>query len=758
MIAGACTLAFLRRLRVTQAAAFVGAVIFELNGTFAWHGAPIASPMAFLPMLLLGVEMLRARVAEGRAGGWWIIPPALAWSIYAGFPEIAYINGLFVGLWSLARLSGLENTKRARFLGKLGFAAFIGLLLSAPLIVPFAEYVGRAYIGPHQAAFAHAKPPYATLPLYLMPWLYGPIFSFDDSSNLVSATWGGIGGYFTAAQLLLALLAATVCRRRLRFILLAWIAVCLAKCFDLRPISDLVNLVPMIKTAAFYRYASSSWEFAGAALIALAIDGMQRNERPLPDRVLITTSLVALIVSGALWSQQDILHDLLKIHGYRQYFYIAISWFVVSCSAATALILSVRRWHCATGVLICLMIIDACLAYALPIRSGVKHLATPEDGVAFLGSHVGLQRVYSLGPLAPNYGAFFRIAQINHNYLPVSQDWVDYVHNHLDTNADPIIFNGSFGHKDAAKQLITRLAAYESLGVKYVLAPPGTDPFIESSLPSSDTQQTGETTVKMDGSSSTTVSWLLSAQDAGRSAQAITVVIGTDDGRSDGVLSVQACTDRDVCSRGTANVKGAIDHAPIKIKLDAPLALSAANNPQRINVTLEYQRATSPLELWLMTTNASRSVQVDGKEVTSAPSVALVYPAKAETGVSLVYSGADMSIYALPKAAAYFEDSSGACDVRFVERESLSVECRAASQLLRREAFYPGWHARVDGRESTILRGNDLFQHLDIPKGKHTVVFDYYPTGSWLILVGFALGCCLWMVGFWYEHKSRRRV
>ncbi len=342
--------------------------------------------------------------------------------------------------------------------------------------------------------------------------------------------------------------------------------------------------------------------------------------------------------------------------------------------------------------------------------------------------------------------------------MPVSQDWVDYVHNHLDPNADPIIFNGSFGHRDAAKQLITRLDAYESLGVKYVVAPPGTDPFIESSLPSSDTQQTGETTVKMDGSSSTTVSWLLSAQDAGRSAQAITVVIGTDDGRSDGVLTVQACTDRDVCSRGTANVQGAIDHAPIKIKLDAPLALSAANNPQRINVTLEYQRATSPLELWLMTTNASRSVQVDGKKVASAPSVALVYPAKAQAVASLVYSGADMSIYALPKGAAYFEDSSGACDLRFEERESLSVDCRAASQLLRREAFYPGWHARVDGRESTILRGNDMFQRLNIPKGKHTVVFDYYPTGSWLILAGFVLGCCLWMTGFWYEQKSRRRI
>jgi uncharacterized membrane protein YfhO len=115
-----------------------------------------------------------------------------------------------------------------------------------------------------------------------------------------------------------------------------------------------------------------------------------------------------------------------------------------------------------------------------------------------------------------------------------------------------------------------------------------------------------------------------------------------------------------------------------------------------------------------------------------------------------------MSIYALRNAAPYFEDPSGVCSLRFAERESLSVDCRAPSQLIRREAFYPGWQARIDGHENPVLRGNDMFQHLDIPKGQHTIVFRYYPSRSWLILVGFTLGCCLWLTGIWHEQKRRR--
>jgi hypothetical protein len=65
---------------------------------------------------------------------------------------------------------------------------------------------------------------------------------------------------------------------------------------------------------------------------------------------------------------------------------------------------------------------------------------------------------------------------VNHNYLPVSQRWVDWVKGHLDTGwDDPVVFDGKRG--TASAELRRNLPAYQWLGVKYVVAPGGDNPF-----------------------------------------------------------------------------------------------------------------------------------------------------------------------------------------------------------------------------------------------------------------------------------------
>lgn len=62
--------------------------------------------------------------------------------------------------------------------------------------------------------------------------------------------------------------------------------------------------------------------------------------------------------------------------------------------------------------------------------------------------------------------------------------------NHLDAGADPIIFNGSFGaagkNRDAIEALKRNPEAYEALGVRYMSAPAGTNPFADTALPARD--------------------------------------------------------------------------------------------------------------------------------------------------------------------------------------------------------------------------------------------------------------------------------
>ena len=129
------TYAVLRRLKLIHLAACTGAILFELNGTFAWHDSPISTPVAFLPLLLLAVEHLRIRIQERKPGGWLWIPPVLALSLYTGFPEMAYIDGLFVGLWALVHLPEFNARQKAIYLGKLSGSVLLGLLLRARYMI-----------------------------------------------------------------------------------------------------------------------------------------------------------------------------------------------------------------------------------------------------------------------------------------------------------------------------------------------------------------------------------------------------------------------------------------------------------------------------------------------------------------------------------------------------------------------------------------------------------------------------------------------
>jgi hypothetical protein len=77
------------------------------------------------------------------------------------------------------------------------------------------------------------------------------------------------------------------------------------------------------------------------------------------------------------------------------------------------------------------------------------------------------------------------------------------------------------------------------------------------------------------------------------------------------------------------------------------------------------------------------------------------------------------------------------------------------------EIYYPkGWHALIDGKETTLLRANYVLRALKIPQGKHVVEFKFEPkpylignkvtlASSWLVLITF-LGC----LGLFLKSKN----
>ncbi len=69
------------------------------------------------------------------------------------------------------------------------------------------------------------------------------------------------------------------------------------------------------------------------------------------------------------------------------------------------------------------------------------------------------------------------------------------------------------------------------------------------------------------------------------------------------------------------------------------------------------------------------------------------------------------------------------------------VQQAAPGLLVLADTFYPGWTARVDGREVSILRTNFLFRGVAVPDGSHIVEFRYCPLSFGLGVVLFV--CCL---------------
>ena len=57
----------------------------------------------------------------------------------------------------------------------------------------------------------------------------------------------------------------------------------------------------------------------------------------------------------------------------------------------------------------------------------------------------------------------------------------------------------------------------------------------------------------------------------------------------------------------------------------------------------------------------------------------------------------------------------------------VQTESDVPSLLFLSDVWYPGWKAKVDGKESKIYRADYTFRAVVVPEGKHKVEFIYSP-------------------------------
>jgi hypothetical protein len=484
VLAAVGTYLLLRRLRVGHVAAVVGGIAFGLCGTMVWVANAVMNPVAFLPWLVLGVELATSDDEDATPWARWagpaVIALALSGSLYAGFPEVAYIDCLLVAGWAVLRLVQ-RRSRLWRGVRDLAAGLAVGLCLAAPILVAFGTYVADAYVGNHDGSSGHTALGLIGLPAVVLPYVYGPIFGYFGNypTPELGLWWSAVGGYLPMAAVALALVGLAGRRERgLKRFLLGWSLVVGAIAFGMPVLSSLLNFIPTLKYALFQRYSPPMVALAVIVMAALALDEIIAGE--IRRRSVAIGGAVAFVVLGAaaLGARGHV--SLLSGAAYhRQWAVLSVLLALVVTVAvvAAALVPARLRWLrpvLAGGALA----VEAMVLFIVPQLS-TKHDAVVDLApVSFLQEHLGTSSYATLGPIAPNYGSYFGIRGINVNDLPLPKPYAELVERRLNRNTTPYTFTGTFmgdpkgpTNKD---QLVANVAAYRDAGVRYVVARRGT--------------------------------------------------------------------------------------------------------------------------------------------------------------------------------------------------------------------------------------------------------------------------------------------
>ena len=718
--AGLSCYALMRELGLSRLAAFTGGLMFAISGTYAWLGHGPIMPVAFLPLFLLGIE-------RARDGGYRLIAIALAFSLYAGFPETAYLDGLFALLWTGWRLGCTPQCWR--FAGRVILGGILGIVLAAPALWSFAQMLINSSVENHAVMVSVFDPVPEAMPksvpaAWLFPYIFGPLLAYPDPAGVLADMVQCLGGYFSLLALLLALLGLWGQRQRwLRWVLLIWIVLCVGTVANVPGITQFIYALPMTRQTILVRYLNPSWQLAATILACLALDDWRRGELGHGARIATSVLLAVIAVTCVVLAWPLIQSIGVQAPGYWNWPAASLLWAAASVGAGLWLLSQVATPK-RMVLLLALLVVDAAAMFEVPMFAGPRDATIDTAAIDFLKAHTGLQRFYSLGPYRPNYGAFFETAQLNHEYLPIPANWVAYVRGSLDPSAHPIMFRGDEpvlppGVPTHAQQMVRHLGNFEALGVRYVVAHSGINPFV----PEFSTTESAEHGTAHNLAPGAALSGVVdAAQVPGGEIDGIGVAIGTYMGSSDGHLSAELCADA-ACAYGTLDLAQASDNA-IALVQTAPVLTLAKG--QSLRWRIWHEGGTRGVAIWLPPGGASPRLYFTLHPEQQPP--------------PRVYRDQVMEIYELAGAAPYFQTLGGPCLLDIKDRTALTATCDSPATLVRRELSFPGWRASVGDADADITPYGEIMQQIALPVGTSSIRFRFAPPYAGLCWAMVAAG------------------
>ncbi len=480
LVGGVATYYLLKKLKCSDLVSIIGGSLFAINGTLAWFGSANINPIAFLPLLILGVEIALDHAKIKKKGGWILIALALAFSLYSGFPEGAFLDGMLAGVWFLVRAVQLRHEEWLEFSLKVIRGGVVGILLAAPILVAFVDYLPYANIGGHSGALSVYHIPPSVLPALVMPYIYGPIFQFAsyDHTGVLNQFWDNIGGYLTLSMTFLAFIGVFFHARKNRaivYMLGIFSLVAIARVYGFPGTTAIINFIPGMRLVAVYRYINPTIELAIIILAMIGLDALLSRKKvdQIAGKKIIWAGLIVLaIVLCLIPIAIGVGHHLYLAPHHRLWLALSVVWSLGSVAVMIVCIFFFKKYL--KFLLPLIVLADALVMFMAPQLSAPRSTIVDLKPVKFLQANLGNSRFYSIGYIMPNYGSYYGIAAINTNNEPISQSWDKYITSSLNPNAQP---SQGFTGVDMSdpngitpiQAFFANMSGYENVAVKYVV-------------------------------------------------------------------------------------------------------------------------------------------------------------------------------------------------------------------------------------------------------------------------------------------------
>lgn len=292
-LAALFTFAFARALGLSELASLFAAAAYMFSQIVAFFvGWPLGRAWAIFPLVLLGVRLV-VRETSLRAAV--LLTTGFVLLIVAGHPE-SVLHVVFIG--AIYGLAELRVTRNMRAIGMAVLSGVLSLLLTAIVLMPFAE------AAPHTAEFAGRNLYFGQLPLQvaegtvarraglsLFPW-YGGIPERENHTPDWEPTNMRVGSIVLA----LAVASLVLAPRRLTWffavlaVFSAWVGL------DAWPFAHMLHKIPLFDITINHRLSFPA-VFAAAMLAALAIDAWPSTQR---KKLLAAAVVIAIGVLLAL--------------------------------------------------------------------------------------------------------------------------------------------------------------------------------------------------------------------------------------------------------------------------------------------------------------------------------------------------------------------------------------------------------------------------------------------------------------------------